>query len=97
MNPFDALKESLLLIDGVEESTIMRKPCLRYKGEFLAMFMEKDKTIVVKTKPHLVKKYVERGVAAQFNITGKNFKEWIQIKKEFHNLAFDIITEAIQV
>ncbi|QKG80457.1 hypothetical protein [Tenuifilum thalassicum] len=97
MNPFDALKERLLQIDGVEESTIMRKPCLRFNGDFLAMYLEKNNAIVIKTKPQLVKKYIDQGIASPFNITGRNFKEWIQLDQEFHNLAYDIITESIQM
>ena len=38
----------LLKEDGVEESTMMKTPCLRYKGSFMAMLFEKEEALIIK-------------------------------------------------
>ena len=33
--------------EGVEQSTIMKLPCLRYKGNFMAMMFEKEDALII--------------------------------------------------
>jgi len=37
---YDVATSELLKDEGVELSTMMKTPCLRYKGEFLTMFFD---------------------------------------------------------
>ncbi|MEP2291353.1 hypothetical protein [Roseobacter sp.] len=74
---YEQALNALLAIDGVEESTMMKTPCLRYKGSFLAMMFEKEDALIIKVSPERVNELVSRGVGGEFNFTKKRFKEWV--------------------
>lgn len=38
--------------DGVEESTMMKTPCLRYRGSVLAMMFDKEDALIIKVSPN---------------------------------------------
>jgi len=33
--------------DGVTQSTMMNFPCLRYKGDFIAMYFDKEDSLII--------------------------------------------------
>ena len=58
----DALVEKLLLEEeGVEESTVMKTPCLRYEGDFIAMMFEREDALIIKVSPKRVDELVADG------------------------------------
>ena len=68
---------------GVEHSTMMKSPCLRYKGDFMAMMFEKEDALIIKVSPQRVDELIEQGKGFEFNLTKKKFKEWVLIPLEF--------------
>ncbi len=92
---YEQAVSAILAIDGVEESTMMKTPCLRYKGKFLAMMFDKEDALIIKVSPDRVNELVSRGVGAEFNFTKKRFKEWVLIPLEFQDDYEAYITEAL--
>ncbi len=74
---FNISQSTVLNEAGVEVSTMMKTPCLRYKGDFLSMFFDKEDALIVKVSPERVNELVEKGVGMEFNFTKKRFKEWV--------------------
>ena len=70
---------NLLKEDGVELSTMMKTPCIRYKGEFLGMMFDKQDCLIVKVSPKRVDEIIAEGFGMEFNFTKKRFKEWVLI------------------
>lgn len=64
---------------GVELSTMMQTPCLRYKGNFIAMWFEKENSLIIKVSPERVTEIILNGNGSEFNFTKKRFKEWVLI------------------
>ena len=85
-----ALKE-----DGVELSTMMKMPCLRYKGDFVAMMFDKANAMIVKVSPDRVNELIAQGIGREFNFTKKRFKEWVLIPEELEADYEGYIFEAI--
>ncbi len=81
--------------NGVEMSTMMKAPCLRYKGVFLAMMFEKEDALIIKVAPERVNELIASGHGMEFNFTKKRFKEWVMIPLEFQDDYTQYITEAI--
>jgi hypothetical protein len=75
--------QKILQEDGVEESTMMGTACLRYKGDFMAMFFDKEDALIVKVSPQRVNDLIAEGTGREFNFTKKRFKEWVLIDSEF--------------
>ena len=65
--------------DGVEISTMMNSPCLRYKGEFMAMMFSKADALIIKVSAERVNELIANGTGLEFNFTKKRFKEWVMI------------------
>lgn len=76
---------AMLAIDGVEESTMMKTPCLRYKGAFLAMMFDKVDVLIIKVSPERVNELISQGSGMEFNFTKKRFREWVLIPLEFQD------------
>ena len=85
----------ILKEDFVEQSTMMKTPCLRYKGEFLAMMFEKENALIIKVSPERVNELVADGIGREFNFTKKRFKEWVLIPIEYENQYESYICEAL--
>ena len=85
----------LLLEDGVEESTMMKIPCLRYKGSFLTMMFDKEDALIVKLSPKRVNELISAGQGMEFNFTKKRFKEWVLIPLEFQDEYESYMREAL--
>jgi len=73
----------LIKEDGVEESTMMGTPCLRYKGDFMAMMFKKEDSLIIKVSPERVNQLIGEGSGNEFNFTKKRFKEWVLIPTKY--------------
>ncbi len=80
---------------GVEHSTMMKSPCLRYKGDFIAMMFDKADALIIKVSPERVNELIENGGGNEFNFTKKRFKEWVLIPLEFQDDYENFIREAL--
>ena len=80
----------------VEHSTMMKTPCLRYKGEFMGMFFDKEDALIVKLSPYRVNEIIEQGFGREFNFTKKRFKEWVLIPTDFEELFESYFYEALK-
>ncbi len=83
------------LIEGVEKSTMMSTPCLRYKGAFIAMMFEKEDSLIIKVSPIRVNEIIKEGQGREFNFTKKHFKEWVLIPLNFEERYESYIYEAL--
>ncbi len=86
---------AILTEDGVEQSTMMKSPCIRYKGAFLAMMFDKEDALIVKVSPERVDKLIACGKGTEFNFTKKRFREWVLIPLEFQDEYQGYIKEAL--
>ncbi len=86
---------AFLSVDGVEESTMMKTPCLRYKGSFLTMMFDKEDALIIKVSPDRVNELISMGTGLEFNFTKKRFKEWVLIPLEFQDEYEGFINEAL--
>jgi len=93
---FDLARSELLKEDGVELSTMMKTPCLRYKGEFLTMMFDKEEALIIKVAPERVNELITEGKGKEFNFTKKRFKEWVLIPSEFEDEYEEYIYEALE-
>ena len=82
--------------EGVEESTMMKTPCLRYKGEFMAMMFEKEDALIIKVSPERVNELIAEGNGLAFNFTKKRFKEWVLIPAEQEDEYQSYIYESLK-
>ena len=64
---------------------MMKTPCLRYKGEFMAMMLEKESALIIKVSPQRVDQLIAEGRGREFNFTKKRFKEWVLIPLKFED------------
>ena len=79
---YETAANSLLKEDGVELSTMMKTPCLRYRGNFLCMMFDKEDALIVKLPAERVNELIASGEGREFNFTKKRFKEWVLIDRE---------------
>ncbi len=82
---YDQAVDKVIQEDGVEQSTMMRTPCLRYKGDFMAMMFEKENALIIKVSPERVNELITDGKGIEFNFTKKHFKEWVLIPLEYED------------
>ena len=92
---YEQAVNTLLQQDGVEESTMMKSPCLRYRGGFMAMMFEKEDALIIKVSPERVNDLIASGQGTEFNFTKKRFKEWVLIPLEFQDEYERYINEAL--
>lgn len=94
-------KKEILKTEGVEESTMMGTPCLRYfsspqsKGAFMAMMFDKEDSLIIKVSPERVNDLIAEGSGREFNYTGKKFKEWVLIPSRFEADYLAYLREAL--
>ena len=67
--------EKVLLEDGVELSTMMGTPCLRYLGDFMAMMFDKENALIIKVSPERVNNLIAEGTGKEFNFTNSGFTQ----------------------
>ncbi len=82
--------------DGVTQSTMMKFPCLRYKGDFMAMYFEKEDSLIIKVAPERVNELISEGIGNEFNLTKKRFKEWVLIPVDYEDDYEFFIIEALE-
>ena len=87
--------QRLLQEPGVEASTMMKTPCLRYKGSFLGMFFDKQEALIIKVSPERVDALIDSGQGLEFNYTKKRFKEWVLIPIEYSDAFESFMFEAL--
>lgn len=92
---FNQIVKQFAQQDGMELSTMMGTPCLRYKGDFVSMYFDKEDSLIVKVSPERVNEIIENGEGNEFNYTKKRFKEWVLIPTEFEETFEGYIAEAI--
>lgn len=92
---YDEIAEKLSKEPGVERSTMMKTPCLRYRGDFMAMMFEKEDCLIVKLPPVRVDALIEGGDGREMNFTGKKFKEWVLIPRKFEDKYEAYVLEAL--
>lgn len=92
---FEVLAQQFSQQPHMQISTMMATPCLRYKGSFVAMFFEKQDSLIVKFSPDRVNEIIGNGEGNEFNFTKKRFKEWVLIPSEFEERFESYINEAI--
>ena len=92
---WEKAQEALLSIAGVEASTMMKTPCLRYKGEFMGMMFDKEDALIIKVAPERVNELIASGYGMEFNFTTKRFREWVLIPSEFQDDYAAYLGEAL--
>jgi hypothetical protein len=75
-------EQRLLKEPGVELSTLMGGPCLRYKGVFIAAMFTKGDGMIIKVSADRVNELIESSEGVEFTYTKKRFKEWVIIPLE---------------
>jgi len=86
-----------LLAEGlIDEGTLMGGPCVRAKGEFVAMPNHKGDGLVVKLAKDRVAELIDGGQGQPFAPAGKVFKEWVLVKsfdeERWQNLVRESVT-----
>ena len=93
---YDQVVDKIMRENGVELSTMMRTPCLRYKGDFMAMMFIKEDSLIIKVSPDRVNELISEGKGNEFNFTKKRFKEWILIPIDYEDEYESYIYEALE-
>lgn len=92
---YDDIVRKITQENGVEKSTMMKTPCLRYKGEFMAMRSDKFNALIIKVSPERVNELINSGIGNEFNFTKQRFKEWVLIPLEYENEYESYIYESL--
>ena len=92
---YSQLADQFSVYEGVEKSTMMGTPCLRYNGNFIGMMFDKEDSLIVKLSPQRVDDIIAAGLGNEFNFTKKRFKEWVLIPLEFEEKFADYLHEAL--
>jgi len=71
---FDEIANRVAKEKGVEHSTMMKSPCLRYKGDFMTMMFDKEDALIIKVSPQRVDELIAERWGMEFNFTKKKFK-----------------------
>ena len=83
-------------MEGIEISTLMKTPCLRYRGDFIGMFFDKADALIIKVSPERVDELIESSTGMEFNYTKKKFKEWVMIPIEYEEDYESYLSEALE-
>jgi len=92
---YDEVVEKVIKEKGVEQSTLMKSPCLRYNGDFITMMFTKEKALIIKVSALRVNELIADGVGLEFNFTKKKFKQWVLIPMQYENMYESLIYEAL--
>lgn len=93
---YDQAAAKIIQEDGVEQSTMMNTPCLRYKGNFIAMMFDKEEALIIKVSPERVNELIAEGVGREFNFTKKRFKEWVLVPLEYEGEYEQFVYESLE-
>jgi hypothetical protein len=89
------ITKKLIRRKGVEHSTMMKSPYLRYQGEFIAMMFDKENALIIKVLPQRVNEIIAASNGKEFKFTKKRFKEWVLIPIELESSFEAYILEAL--
>ena len=92
---YNEVADKIIQEKGVEKSTMMKTPCLRYKGDFIAMMFEKEDALIIKVSPERVDELIAEEKGMEFNFTKKRFKEWVLIPLDYEDVYEKYIYEAL--
>ena len=93
--PYSRIAEMCAKEPGVELSTMMKTPCIRYMGDFVAMMFEREDSLIVKLSADRVDALIASGEGFEFNFTKTTFKEWVLIPRRFEHQYEAFIREAL--
>ena len=71
---YENVADKMVQESGVEYSTMMNSPCLRYNGDFIAIMFEKEDALIIKISPSRVDQLIADENGMEFNFTKKNSK-----------------------
>lgn len=91
---YDEIAVKLAREPWVEQSTMMKTPCLRYKGDFIAMMFDKEDCLIIKVSPARANALIAADDGREFNFTKKKFREWVLIPRQFGDKYEAYIREA---
>jgi len=74
---------------------MMKSPCLRYQGDFVAMMFEQEDCLIVKLSAERVDTLIAAGIGLEFSFTKKTFKEWVLIPRRFEDEFEAYVQEAL--
>ena len=92
---YETASRQLLGEPGVEAGTMMKTPCLRYRGDFLGMIFEREDALIVKLPAERVSELVNSGRGNPFEFTGKRFREWLLVPREMEESYAPLLEEAL--
>ena len=92
---YDDIAVKMTATEGVAISTMMKTPCLRFNGQFMAMMFVEHDALIIKVSPERVNELIAQGQGEEFNFTKKRFKEWVQIPLKFEDNYEAYIREAL--
>ncbi len=92
---YDQVVNKIIQENGVEQSTMMKSPCLRYQGNFMAIMFDKEDALIIKVSAERVDELIAEGVGREFNFTKKKFKEWVLIPLEYEDEYEQFIYESL--
>lgn len=92
---YQIAEKRLLQEPGVELSTMMGSPCLRYRGAFMAAMFTRGDGLIIKVSPERVNELIAAGSGTDFDFTKKRFKEWVIIPLEFEEEYEAYLREAL--
>ena len=79
----------------------LNAPCLRYRGDFLAMMLDAQETLIFKVYAERVNDLIARGIGTEFNVTKKRFKELVLIPQEnednYEGYLFEALAQAQRI
>lgn len=84
-------REDPLVVDG----SIMKGPCLRHGGEFLALVDYKGSGLVVKLPKSRVAELIESSVGRPFAPAGRIFSEWLAVPVPNRKRWLALLREAV--
>ncbi len=86
-----------LLAAGTCEGTIMSNPCLRMRGEFVAMYWEKGGGMIVKLEPEAVRRHLSDGLGGPFMPAGRVFKAWLSVPDASSPAWAEVLDQAVEL
>lgn len=80
-----------------DEGTMMGNPCLRVKGEFVAMYWKKGGGMIVKLNAPTVAQTIAEGRGLAFSPNGRVFKEWLAVPESHARDWESVLAAALKV
>jgi hypothetical protein len=88
------IAESFLADPTTSVGTLMKFPCLRVNGSFLAICDHRTGDLIVQLPRQRVAQLIDDGAARPFAPAGRTFKEWASIPERDAGTWRSLLTEA---